>query len=89
MPYTRYLHTMKLTDVIVEGRFCGLQSVEECIRNYYLHRAPYEEEEELKKLRADIENYKTGNLTLDWGEINSRVERDQKDFESWCRQNSN
>ena len=67
---------MKLHNVIVEGRFCGLDTVDQCVANYYLHY-PY-------ALPVLAWEYETAELELNWGRIEDEVEQMHKDFEELC-----
>ena len=69
---------MKLHDCIVTGKFCGLETVEECINNFELHIAnliPYTRlREESLELSKEYEDYLSGKLRLDWDKIYEEVE---------------
>lgn len=79
---------MKLHNVVVEGRFCGLDTVDQCVANYYLHY-PYALpvlawEYETAELDRELKAYERGELELNWGRIEDEVEQMHKDFEELC-----
>jgi hypothetical protein len=82
---------MKLWQVVAQGRFCGLETVEECISNFYIHGIdlfPYNAlEYELRELRSDIQAYEAGNLDLPWDRINESVAACEAAYEEWAEQN--
>lgn len=65
----------------------GLETVEECIANYYLHyrfAMPYLRwDYETKELEKDIKAWEEGELELDWNRINENVETFHKEYEQW------
>lgn len=78
---------MNLHQAIVMGRFCGLETVEECIANIELHywnMLPYSEiaaaREEFFK---EVNKWETGDVILDWDLINAEVAEQQKEYENW------
>jgi hypothetical protein len=81
---------MRLKQVVREGKFCGLETVEECILNWELHAMqmyPYNAlEYETKELIKDIKAYEDGILTLDMEEIDRMVAEDLHEFDLWCRE---
>ena len=82
---------MKLWQVLAQGRFCGLETVEECISNFYLHGIdlfPYNAlEYELRELRTDIAAYEAGKLDLPWDRINENVAECEASYERWLAEN--
>jgi hypothetical protein len=76
---------MKLVDAVIMGRFCGLETVSECIYNIDLHYwqvISYKEvEAEQKELAADIRAWETGALQLDWVYIEAEVSKQWKEYE--------
>lgn len=78
---------MKLWQVVADGRFCGIETVEECIANFYLHGMdlfPYNAlEYELRELRNDIQNWEADKLDLPWDRINEEVSNRMKSYEEW------
>lgn len=82
---------MRLKDVIIQGKFCGLETVEECILNWELHvmylyphsQVPYE----AKELIKDIQAWEAGTLVFDWDEIDRLVAESFKEYENWHRDN--
>jgi len=84
---------MKLQEAIILGRFCGLNTVDECITNIDIHYWQCISNKELNRERAefekDINNYKIGRLKLDWDYINKKVKEDQEEYEDWYIKNEN
>lgn len=78
---------MRLKEVVVQGKFCGMKTVEECILNFELHTMQMIPrnalEFECKELIRDIQAYEAGELILPWDEINDRVEQAYKEYEEW------
>ena len=81
---------MKLRDVVVEGKFCGLETVEECVTNYYIHRTMMMPDSEIanetKELEEEIRGYEEGILTLDMAEIDAEVARMDAEYNDFCEQ---
>lgn len=78
---------MRLKDVIRQGKFCGLESVGECLLNWELHcmqMYPYNAlEYECNELAKDIKAYEAGELKIDMDEIDRLVEQDKKEYEEY------
>lgn len=68
---------MRLKDVVVQGRACGLKTVGECVANFELHMMymlPHSEvPREYKELLLELSAYEDGELELDWEWINTEV----------------
>jgi hypothetical protein len=79
---------MKLIDVVLQGKFCGLETVEECILNFELHMMqifPYSElERECKELIKDVQAYEDGTLTIDWDFIETETIKSMKEYIAYC-----
>ena len=75
---------MKLLEAVLLGRFCGLVTVEECVRNIDMHwmsMFSYDKiDEELMELFSEYGLYKMGELTLDWYFIEAETERSHKEY---------
>jgi hypothetical protein len=80
---------MKLVDAIALGRFCGLNTVEECIANIELHYwwvVSYSELSEKKEIfYKDVKAYELGTLELDWDYINAEIEKQNKVMEEYYK----
>ena len=80
---------MKLQDAVLMGKFCGLETVGECILNaemHYLTMIPYSDiPNEVNELEKEIKAYEEGTLELDWDYINAEAERQQKEYEEYCK----
>jgi hypothetical protein len=78
---------MKLQDAIIDGKFCGLNTVKECYQNairfiYQLfpyHQAPHEEAE----LHCEFVAYEEGYLGIDWEFVDSELERLDRELEEY------
>lgn len=83
---------MRLKDVVIQGKFCGLETVEECILNFELHTMqmlpPNALEFECRELIKDIQAYEKGELKLNWKQINEAVKDDLKEYNKWLRKNA-
>ena len=81
---------MRLRNVVTTGRFCGLETIEECVLNFELHMIqlfPHSQaEEECKELAKDIKAWEAGTLIIDMDEIDVQVEKDLKEYEKYCRE---
>jgi len=75
---------MKLRDVVLMGRFCGLQTVDECVLNFemhYLDCIPHKEWNDARlELGLELQAYKSGDLVLDWSEIDKEVEIQMNEY---------
>lgn len=75
---------MKLIDAIVMGRFCGLQTVGECILNIDLHYwdliPPSELAEAQKRFAKDIRDWEAGKYEIDEEYIKQQLERLEKAY---------
>jgi len=82
---------VKLRDAVLMGRFCGLETVEECILNIEMHYwdcIPYKElPKEASELNQEYADYLAGDLILDWPAIEAEVEKDLKEYEQYCEDN--
>lgn len=78
---------MKLKQAVIMGKFCGLETVEECVNNFYLHAhqmMPYRDvPEALEELSMEYHHYKEGILTLDMAEIDDEVARELDNYDDW------
>jgi len=84
---------MKLHTAIIMGKFCGLDTVDECVFNAELHYFPcipyYELDREAAELYQEYKAYMNGTLILDWDEINKQVEKELNDYEASCTAEEN
>ena len=75
---------MKLLPAVLMGRFCGLKTVEECVRNIDMHcmsMFSYDKiDEELMELFSEYGLYKMDELTLDWYYIEAETERRHEEY---------
>ena len=82
---------MRLKDVVIQGKCCGLETVEECVTNFYLHGMmmfPYNAlEYETRELRNDIAKYEAGKLELPWDQIEEEVQRFHMEYQAWLDDN--
>ena len=82
---------MKLRDVVLMGRFCGLETVEECVCNYEMHYVQCISYKDIAKenteLNSDLQDYYSGDLILDWPKIEKEVEAQLKEYDEQCRAN--
>jgi hypothetical protein len=78
---------MKLREVVIQGKCCGLETVEECITNFYINGInmfPYNAlEYETKELREDIRKYEAGELELPWDYIDEEVDKFNQEYLNW------
>lgn len=78
---------MNLHEAIVFGKFCGLNTVNECIANielHYWHLLPELEAASIRKeFYKEVKKYEKGELVLDWDLISRKVAEQEKEFESW------
>ena len=82
---------MKLRDAVLAGRFCGLETVEECWHNIHLHYGPCipfdQHPKEFGELNQEYADYLAGDLILDWPAIEAEVEEELKKYEQYCNDN--
>lgn len=78
---------MKLFDAVVMGRFCGLRTVEECIKNIEMHAMSLFKYEhipsELKALHEEYIAWKKGDLFLDEEAVQMQVDKQMEAYEDW------
>jgi hypothetical protein len=78
---------MKLRAAILQGRFCGLETVEECVRNIDMHAMSlfkYEHvEKELTELYKEYNEYEAELLELDWPQIEKEAKADMDEYIAW------
>ena len=76
---------MKLEEAVEMGRFCGLDTVEECLRNVYHHQNmfSYKEFPEMwRELEEEYLLWKDGELVLDFATIDANVAKQYKQMEA-------
>jgi len=75
---------MTLQEAVIMGKFCGLETVEECVRNIQYHFNMFSYKEYPVIWEALLEQYflwKEGKLTLDWDFIRAEVAAEYKAYE--------
>jgi len=84
---------MKLRTAILTGKFCGLNTVDECVFNAELHYFPcipyYELDREAAELYQEYKAYMDGTLIPDRAEINTQVKKEQDAYEAYCEAQEN
>ena len=82
---------MKLENAIISGRFCGLETVEECYINasrFMMQLYPYEEAAEQQfELDQEMAAYKADYGAIDWDRIDEEVRKTEESYEKWCEEN--
>lgn len=78
---------MKLVDCIILGKFMGLQTVEECVSNYYLHylsTLPFSEAPvDQLELETQYRMYTESDLDIDWHYVQEQVDKQNKEYEKY------
>ena len=77
---------MKLHDAVVTGRFCGLETVEECVVNVARHSMSlflYSElAEKLNAIYTEYDLWKAGALEIDFDAIDAENDKAYKEMEA-------
>jgi hypothetical protein len=75
---------MKLIDAVKLGRFCGLETVGECVLNAelnFMSMLPYSEIPPASvELSDDLKEYEAGRLVIDWDEVDKHVEAQHEEM---------
>ena len=74
---------MTLEEAVICGRFCGLETVEECILSYYDNMFSYKEFPAMwEKLVEEYLLWKEDNSLLDFDKIDAQVAADLVEYEA-------
>jgi hypothetical protein len=70
---------MKLEDVVIEGFWLGLETVDECVGHFWYRRPPIwkwkEQDEVIEDILKQVEAYENGELELDFKKIYREVDK--------------
>lgn len=81
---------MKLQQAIIDGKFCGLQTVEECYLNasrFLPQIYPYEDVyKEGFELDQEMIAYEAGYLGIDWEFVEAELEKVLQGYNKWCEE---
>lgn len=84
---------MKLHEAVSMGLFCGLKSVDECVRNIENHSMSLfhypKINKELKELFDEQDLFLEGKLELDWDALNKANDQAMLDYKAYYDNRSN
>lgn len=81
---------MKLESAIIAGKFCGLETVEECYCNasrFMGQMYPYDQvAKEQLELDQEMAAYEADYGAIDWDRVEEEITKTIKSYEKWCEE---